>query len=505
MLTAFRVAISIVKYPRAFSTSTSLRDITRIPIKLPSRRNTTVYAFLERFQIILLVDSEKRTFYAEESLKSTESKREAKIAVHKKFPTRDAAEAFLGNGTNTSSQPYSIPSVPLTERGPPKKASKGYYAVKSGLKPGIYNDWAEVEPMVKGIQGAVYKRFPTKVAAEDFINGAESRPPSSEEFDAASEPTELLNETTRGSRNAIPPSITNTSPSADQEPDQQRELARNQGFTITSGPSGSLVVYTDGSSRGNGQRGATAGSGIWWADKGHARTLNLAERLPGQLQTNNRAELLAIIRALESCPFPQLPLEIRTDSQYSIACITQYLPSWIKNNFVSTSGQPVKNKDMIVHLLALLNQRGPKNGVRFVHVRAHRGEVGNEDADLLANTGAARQIVPDRLDWFTLEDANRFTTRRQDLLRQSRNETAQSSAEPIRERKAQKSGPTIPSEDDIIPVEIEKWRLLMWSRVYREYNWDALAKPVRLLLNITSICIVRNHNLRIDRVFDNAM
>lgn len=53
---------------------------------------------------------------------------------------------------------------------------------------------------------------------------------------------------------------------------------------------------------------------------------NLAERLPGQLQTNNRAELLAIIRALESCPFPQLPLEIRTDSQYSIAC-----PSSISN------------------------------------------------------------------------------------------------------------------------------------------------------------------------------
>jgi ribonuclease HI len=62
--------------------------------------------------------------------------------------------------------------------------------------------------------------------------------------------------------------------------------------------------------------------------------------------------------------------------------ITQYLPNWIKNNFVSSTGQPVKNKDMIVHLLALLNQRGPTNGVRFVHVRAHRGEVGNEGADV---------------------------------------------------------------------------------------------------------------------------
>jgi ribonuclease HI len=154
-------------------------------------------------------------------------------------------------------------------------------------------------------------------------------------------PTEPFSGTTIGSRNAVTPSITKTSPSTDHELDQHRELARSQGFTVTSGPSGSLVVYTDGSSRGNGQRGATAGSGIWWADKGHAKTMsvssqsaseklphfmvyhrNLAERLPGQLQTNNRAELLAIIRALETCPFPQLPLEIRTDSQYSIACMS---------------------------------------------------------------------------------------------------------------------------------------------------------------------------------------
>lgn len=74
MFTAFRSAISATNYPRAFSTSTSLRDITRIPIKLPSRRNTRIYAFLELFQVTLLVISEKRAFYAEEGLKSTERK-----------------------------------------------------------------------------------------------------------------------------------------------------------------------------------------------------------------------------------------------------------------------------------------------------------------------------------------------------------------------------------------------------------------------------------------------
>lgn len=70
---------------------------------------------------------------------------------------------------------------------------------------------------------------------------------------------------------------------------------------------------------------------------GVRRGSNLAEALPGPVQTNNRAELLvsawrcskllvlrqclqAIIRAIETCPFPDLPLEIRTDSSYSIKC-----------------------------------------------------------------------------------------------------------------------------------------------------------------------------------------
>jgi viroplasmin and RNaseH domain-containing protein len=62
-------------------------------------------------------------------------------AVHKKFPTREAAEAFVGAAASTASQPYSIPNVPAAERAAAKKASKGYYAVKVGLKPGVYDNW----------------------------------------------------------------------------------------------------------------------------------------------------------------------------------------------------------------------------------------------------------------------------------------------------------------------------------------------------------------------------
>ena len=73
--------------------------------------------------------------------------------------------------------------------------------------------------------------------------------------------------------------------------------------------------------------------------------------------------------------------------------LTVYLPSWLRNNWRTSQGEPVKNKDMVVHLLALLNRRGRSDdkahvaagmggGVRFKHVRGHVGVQGNEEADV---------------------------------------------------------------------------------------------------------------------------
>lgn len=105
-----------------------------------------------------------------------------------------------------------------------------------------------------------------------------------------------------------------------------------KGYSFSRATPHRLVVYTDGSGLGNGMRGAVAGAGVFWGGTGEAAKNNLAERVPGPLQTNNRGELLvrtageaathaqSIIRAIETCPYPDMPLEIRTDSQYSIRC-----------------------------------------------------------------------------------------------------------------------------------------------------------------------------------------
>ena len=73
-------------------------------------------------------------------------------------------------------------------------------------------------------------------------------------------------------------------------PPDLAEIA-DEGFSFTTPPH-RLIVYTDGSSLGNGKMGARAGLGVYWGNRGRAGEGNIAERVPGNLQTNNRGELL---------------------------------------------------------------------------------------------------------------------------------------------------------------------------------------------------------------------
>lgn len=159
-----------------------------------------------------------------------------------------------------------------------------------------------------------------------------------------------------------------------------------EGYNFTPPPH-RLIVYADGSGLSNGSKDALAGSGVFWGSSGRAAKYNIAARVPGPKQTNNRGELYALILALERCPHPGLPLEMRSDSQYSIAAVTQWLPKWARNGFKTAAGrggakEDVKNVDMIKHLAALLAQRGKDNRVTFKYVKAHVNIAGNEAADV---------------------------------------------------------------------------------------------------------------------------
>lgn len=81
-------------------------------------------------------------------------------------------------------------------------------------------------------------------------------------------------------------------------PDQLAKMAK-QGWMFTATNPPRLVVYTDGSGLSNGTKRACAGAGVYWGDA-EAGKHNLAERVPGKLQTNNRGELLVSPTARQS-------------------------------------------------------------------------------------------------------------------------------------------------------------------------------------------------------------
>lgn len=160
-----------------------------------------------------------------------------------------------------------------------------------------------------------------------------------------------------------------------------------------------LIVYCDGACKNNGRQTPVAGVGVWW---GPDDDRNIAERCPGA-QTNNRAELIAIARVLETTPISKRKLVIKTDSQYSINCFTSWIENWKRKGFRTAKGDQVKNPSLIRYIDALLTYRRAKGQlVSLEYVPGHKGILGNEAADALANRGGLLPLVPER-DWERLQ------------------------------------------------------------------------------------------------------
>jgi ribonuclease HI len=137
----------------------------------------------------------------------------------------------------------------------------------------------------------------------------------------------------------------------------------------------SVEIYTDGACKGN------PGPGGWGAlliYKGVERELWGGEADT----TNNRMELTAAIRALETLN-RRCRVQLTTDSEYVMKGIKEWLPNWKKRGWKTAARQPVKNADLWQALDAQVN----RHEVHWQWVRGHNGHPGNERADQLANRG----------------------------------------------------------------------------------------------------------------------
>jgi len=123
-----------------------------------------------------------------------------------------------------------------------------------------------------------------------------------------------------------------------------------------------------------------------------ASSRNVSEMLLGGRQTNQRAELTAILRALEVVPRNR-DVIIITDSRYAIDCCTVWHINWQKNGWKSATGKSVENKDIIENVLSKIEERARLNiKTDFEWIKGHANHPGNTEADKLATDGARKGI-----------------------------------------------------------------------------------------------------------------
>ena len=140
--------------------------------------------------------------------------------------------------------------------------------------------------------------------------------------------------------------------------------------------SNKLEIYTDGACLGN------PGPGGWAAliiDNNQERILSGNN----EMTTNNRMELLAVIKALESINH-HLEITIYTDSKYVINGITSWIKKWKTNDWKNSSKTTVKNID----LWKILDVSSQKKKIKWVWVKGHSGNTYNDKVDEIARNQA---------------------------------------------------------------------------------------------------------------------
>ena len=141
-----------------------------------------------------------------------------------------------------------------------------------------------------------------------------------------------------------------------------------------------IKIYTDGACSGNPGPG---GWGYVILENGKLHTGKGSE----SQTTNNRMELMAAIKALESARTDE-SLYLYTDSTYLQKGITEWIVNWKKNNWITSSKKPVSNKDLWIKI----DQLNLELDIKWKWVKAHQSDNSddtfyNNMADELA-TGA---------------------------------------------------------------------------------------------------------------------
>uniref|UniRef100_A0A6C0C9N9 ribonuclease H n=1 Tax=viral metagenome TaxID=1070528 RepID=A0A6C0C9N9_9ZZZZ len=155
-----------------------------------------------------------------------------------------------------------------------------------------------------------------------------------------------------------------------------------------------LVVFTDGSCSRNGKVGAIGGIGIHFPDQELPDVSKIFNK--GKC-TNQRTELYAIYSALRyinsRLGLSKYNVYVKTDSKYSIDCVTNWADNWVNNGWLTKKGEPVLNREFIEEIYRYYN----KYSIFMEHVDGHSdlddyNAIGNNEADRLATSATKKAI-----------------------------------------------------------------------------------------------------------------
>jgi len=146
-----------------------------------------------------------------------------------------------------------------------------------------------------------------------------------------------------------------------------------------------VQLFTDGACSGN------PGPGGWAFLLRHEASGKTLERFGAERETtNNRMELVAVVRGLEALKRP-VTIELVTDSAYVGKGLAEWLPKWKANGWRRRERDrwvEIKNEDLWRQLDALLQ----KHEVHVTLVRGHSGHPENERCDQLAVAAYQRYL-----------------------------------------------------------------------------------------------------------------
>ena len=264
-----------------------------------------------------------------------------------------------------------------------------YYAVFQGRSKGIFLSWEECKKNVKGFPNARYKKFKDIKSATHYVSTGGSG--NTLELDN-SDKTSIKSNKSKNLNDLRSFFTINHKDGQNQkviDSSFNNELISNKIYKKT------IEIYTDGSLIKN-AKGTFCGYGVYIPSKKYKKSARLKPTIEYPKKTNNRAELTAIIKALQLFSpekHKKTLFKIYTDSSYSILIFTKTGDKYERQKYKTSGGKYVKNHDLVKIVQKL------KSIYRFelVHVRSHTGaqdrhSKGNAVADELAVLGAKKDI-----------------------------------------------------------------------------------------------------------------